>query len=68
MWNNAVVDVFQFHKDMFFSACVRSLWWYIAVYNIKIQVKHIGGTRTIYDEYCLDGYIMKIVIPYLLDF
>ena len=50
--NFAVVNAFTHHKirDAFLMACVRTAWLICAIYNIKLQVKHIRGIENTYAD------------------
>ena len=50
--NKAVVEVFAFYKirDPFLAACICTIWWYAAIYNIKLEIKHISGKQNVHAD------------------
>ena len=50
--NWAVVKAFQSNriKDIWLMAAVRTVWLYIAAFNIDLQVKHIKGVKNTYAD------------------
>ena len=48
--NKAVVEVFASYKtkDPSLAACIHTIWWYTAIYNIELEIKHISGNQNIY--------------------
>ena len=37
-------------RDPFLAACIRTIWWYAAIYNIKLEIKHITGKSNVYAD------------------
>ena len=50
--NIAVVNAFTFPKirDPWLMACVRNVWYFTALYNVQLEVKHIAGIKNIYAD------------------
>ena len=50
--NFTVGNAFTNHKirDVFFMVCVHTAWLICAIYNIKLQVKHIKGIDNTYAD------------------
>ena len=50
--NVAVVHAFTFHKiqDPWLMACVRNVWYFSALHNVQLQVKHIAGINNVYAD------------------
>ena len=50
--NKAVVEAFASYKirDPFLAACIGTIWWYAAIYNIKLEIKHINGKSNVYAD------------------
>ena len=50
--NWAVINAFTYSKirDNIFMATVRSVWLYIAKFNINLVVKHIAGKDNVYAD------------------
>ena len=50
--NKAVVEAFASYRIRypFLAACIHTIWWYAAVYNIKLEIKHVTGKSNIYAD------------------
>ena len=50
--NAAVVNAFTFHKirDPWLMTYVRNVWYFTALYNVQLEVKHIEGIKNIYAD------------------
>ena len=57
-----VVTAFVFYKigDPWLMASVRNIWYFTALYNVQLEVKHIAGPKISMQIFCQDGILIFI--------